>query len=144
MTQASWQQSPPGPLPWMSGLSSMRKSPVIKVLSRVRMTFSRKSWPKCFSTHAYWKHTHAQKQRWVHSGCFRIINILGYLWLFNFCIVQDRQKMSRGPRPISFWVTYCDLLFNLFILLLRCCKQNKVIHSLTHLGKLVKPAERWK
>lgn len=44
--------------PKMSGLSSMRISPVINVLSLVRMTCSRKSWPKCFSTQAYWTHTH--------------------------------------------------------------------------------------
>lgn len=38
--------------PRMSGLSSMRMSPLISVLSLVRMTCSTKSWPKCFSTHA--------------------------------------------------------------------------------------------
>lgn len=51
-------------LPKMSGLSSMRISPVINVLSLVRMTCSRKSWPKCFSTQAYWTHTHTHMHSW--------------------------------------------------------------------------------
>lgn len=51
----------------MSGLSSMRRSPATRVLSLVRMTCSRKSQPKCFSTQAYWKNTHAQAQ--TQSRC---------------------------------------------------------------------------
>lgn len=44
--------------PRISGLSSMRMSPVTMVLSLVKMTCSRNSEPRCFSTQAYWGQTH--------------------------------------------------------------------------------------
>lgn len=45
-----------GSTPRMSGLSSIRMSPVTTVLSLVRMICSRNSWPRCFSTQAYFSY----------------------------------------------------------------------------------------
>lgn len=81
--------------PMISGLSSMRMSPVTMVLSLVKMICSRNSEPRCFSTQAYWGQTHfirgSHGNRWKHTEIWFKLVVCVY---FTFIFIYSEQHIG--------------------------------------------------
>lgn len=133
--------------PRMSGLSSMRMSPLITVLSRVRITCSRKSWPKCFSTQAYCKeNTHTAAQRWSEditppdvTGC-SVDPESAYLLIWAVFVMFDWAGANKDICAVERTSTYTTITQWLKLHVLSPCwafSDDSVFHYVTQEDNVV-------